>query len=90
MAVTLSVLRAGRPLLPRKIPRTHFCYRDCVGPSAILWLEGLGQLKNPVTSSGIESATFRLVVYCLNQLHYGGKIYIGISKTIFGTYDTTI
>jgi hypothetical protein len=24
-------------------------------------LEGLGQLKNPVTSSGIEPATFRLV-----------------------------
>jgi hypothetical protein len=23
-------------------------------------LEGLGQLKNPMTSSGIESATFRL------------------------------
>jgi hypothetical protein len=24
-------------------------------------LEGLGQLKNPMTSSGIEPATFRLV-----------------------------
>jgi hypothetical protein len=23
-----------------------------------MWLEGLGQLKNPVTLSGIESATF--------------------------------
>jgi hypothetical protein len=29
--------------------------------SAIVRLEGLGQLKNPVTSSGIEPATFRLV-----------------------------
>jgi hypothetical protein len=27
MAVRLSALRAGRPLLPRKIPGTHFCYR---------------------------------------------------------------
>jgi hypothetical protein len=33
-------------------------------------LEGLGQLKNPMTSSKIEPATFRLVALCLNQLHY--------------------
>jgi hypothetical protein len=32
-------------------------------------LEGLGKLKNANTSSGIESATFRLVTWCLNQLH---------------------
>jgi hypothetical protein len=37
---------------------------------AIVWLEGLGQLKNPVTSYGIELATFRLVTYYLNQLRY--------------------
>jgi hypothetical protein len=33
-------------------------------------LEGLGQLKNPMTSSGIEPATFRLVAQCPNQLRY--------------------
>jgi hypothetical protein len=27
MAVGLSISRAGRPLPPRKIPDTHFCYR---------------------------------------------------------------
>jgi hypothetical protein len=27
MAVSLSALRAGRPLPPRKIPGTHFCER---------------------------------------------------------------
>jgi hypothetical protein len=33
-------------------------------------LEVLGQLKNPVTSSEIEPAIFRLVAQCLNQLRY--------------------
>jgi hypothetical protein len=37
---------------------------------AIVQLEGLGKLKNPMTSSGIEPATFRLVAECLNQLRY--------------------
>jgi hypothetical protein len=35
--------------------------RGWVDPGAIMRLEGLGQLKNPRISSGIESATFRLV-----------------------------
>jgi hypothetical protein len=33
-------------------------------------LEGLGQFKNPITTLGIEPATFRLVSWCLNQLRY--------------------
>jgi hypothetical protein len=33
----------------------------CVHPKAIIWLEGLSKLKNPITSSGMEPATFRLV-----------------------------
>jgi hypothetical protein len=33
-------------------------------------LEGLGQLKHPMTSLGIEPMTFQLVAQCLNQLHY--------------------
>jgi hypothetical protein len=59
-AVTLSALRASRPLPPRKIPGTHFCYRPSQ-PRATMQLERLGQLENPVTSSGIKTATFWLV-----------------------------
>jgi hypothetical protein len=36
----------------------------------MLRLEGLGELKNAMDSSGIESETFRLVALCLNQLRY--------------------
>jgi hypothetical protein len=34
---------------------------EAVDHKAIVWLEGLGQLTNPMTSLGIESATFWLV-----------------------------
>jgi hypothetical protein len=37
--------------------------------SAIVRLKGLGQLKIE-NLIGIEPMTFRLVIYCLNQLHY--------------------
>jgi len=32
--------------------------------------EGLNQLKIPMNSPGIESANFRLVAQCLNQLQH--------------------
>jgi hypothetical protein len=35
-----------------------------------VWLEALGQLKNPMMSLGIEPMTFQLVAQCLNQLRY--------------------
>jgi hypothetical protein len=35
--------------------------RGWVDPKAIVRLVGLRQLKNPITSSGLEPATFRLV-----------------------------
>jgi hypothetical protein len=52
MAVSLSDLRAGRPLPPRAIVR----------------LKGLRQLKNPVTSSGVETAKFRVPQHTICSL----------------------
>jgi hypothetical protein len=69
MVVRLSASRAGRPLPPGRFLVLIFV-KDSVDPRAIMRLEGLGQLKNPVTSSGIEPAAFRLVASCLNQLRY--------------------
>jgi hypothetical protein len=44
--------------------------RGHVDPRDIVWLEGLGQLKTPMTSTGIEPTTFRLLLYCLKQIRY--------------------
>jgi hypothetical protein len=35
--------------------------RGYVNPRAIVLLEGLGKLENPMTSSGLKTATFWLV-----------------------------
>jgi hypothetical protein len=60
MAVILSALRAGRPLLPGRF-LVLISLRGWIDSSAIVRLEGLGQLNNPMTSSGAEPATFRHV-----------------------------
>jgi hypothetical protein len=51
-----------RPPLPQGIFLVLITVRGLVDPRAIVRLEGLGKLKNPITSSsGLEPATFRLV-----------------------------
>jgi hypothetical protein len=53
MAVRLPALRAGRPVPPGRF-LVLISVRSRVDPRAIVRLEGLGQLKNPMTLSGIE------------------------------------
>jgi hypothetical protein len=60
MAVRLLALRIGRPLPPGR-HLVLISVRSRVDPRAIVPLEGLGKLKNPMTSLEIERATFRFV-----------------------------
>jgi hypothetical protein len=70
MVVRMSAVWAGRPTFTPQEDSWNLFLLEAVDPRSIVWLEGLGQLKNPMTSSGIEPIIFWLVAECLNQLRY--------------------
>jgi hypothetical protein len=85
MAVRLSALRDDCPLPPVSF-LVLISVRDWVDPRVKMRLEGLGQLKNSVISSGIESVTFRFIAW---PLFYTFLIIQRVGRTSWAEHQPT-
>jgi hypothetical protein len=88
MPVRLSASRAGRSLPPGRF-LVLISVRGWVYPRPTVRLQGLGQLKNPMTSSGIEPTTFRRSVKSIEELydifrkHFSQRVFSGVWKVLW-------
>ena len=81
--VKLSSLRSGRHYTPGNIPGTHFCYR-LFRPQGHIAAGRIVNKKIPITPSGIEPATFRIVAHCLNHMRDSVRRYKRVVSLILG------
>jgi hypothetical protein len=82
----LSALRAGRPLPPGRF-LALLSVRGWVNYRAIVRLEGLDQLKNPMSLSGIEPSTIRLIIQ--NLFHFGEESAVQHAIALHTSIDRT-
>jgi hypothetical protein len=66
MTVMFSALRASRPLSQGKFLML-ISVSGRIKTKVILRLDGLDQLKNPISTPGIEATTFRLVAFFFSK-----------------------